>query len=188
MALVKFYKVATLPGTLEPDSFYYVENGSYAESYLTNSSGVARAVGNSAMINALVADALAGWSGDAGALDIVSDIAARDVLTSTLDRNAMILVLDASDDPTVDAGSALYAFAASTETIYKVAEYESMDVVVQWASIQGGPSSTPAQIDTAVSQTHTHSNKATLDKFSESGGQVLYDGSPIQANWETANW
>src|SRR5690554_308214 len=188
MALVKFYKVATLPGTLEPDSFYYVENGSYAESYLTNSSGVARAVGNSAMINALVADALAGWSGDASALDIVSDIAARDALTTTLDRNAMILVLDATGDPTVDDGSALYAYAAATETIYKIAEYESMDVVVQWASIQGGPSSTPAQIDTAVSQTHTHSNKAVLDKFTESEGQPQYNGQPIKSSWETANW
>lgn len=188
MALVKFYKVATLPGTLEPDSFYYVESGNHAESYLTNSTGDARAVGNSAMINALVADALAGWSGDASALDVVSDIAARDALTATLDRNAMILVLDATDDPTVDAGSALYAYAASTETVYKVAEYESMDVVVQWASIQGGPSSSPAQIDTAVSQTHTHSNKAVLDKFTESEGQPQYNGQPIKSSWETANW
>lgn len=188
MALVKFYKVATLPGSLEPDSFYYVENGSYAESYLTNSSGQARAVGNSAMINALVAEALAGWSGEASALDIVSDIAARDALTDTLDRNAMILVLDASADPTVDAGSALYAYASATDTIYKIAEYESMDVVVEWSSIQGRPNSTPAQIDTAVSQSHTHSNKAVLDKFSESAGQVLYNGNAIQANWETANW
>src|SRR5690606_34947765 len=149
MALVKFYKVATLPGSLEPDSFYYVENGSYAESYLTNSTGVARSVGNTAMINALVAEALADWEGDANALDIVADITARDALTDGLTRNAMILVLDATGDPTVGSGAALYAYAAATETTYKVAEYESMDVALEWSSIQGRPSSTPAQIDTA---------------------------------------
>lgn len=186
MALVKFYKVATLPGTLEPDSFYYVENGSYAESYLTNSLGQARAVGNSAMINALIGAAITDALSDLNALEVVPDIAARDALV--LERNALALVIDATADPTVDAGSALYAYVEADASWVKVAEYESMDVVLQWSSIQGRPNSTPAQIDTAVSQTHTHSNKAVLDKFSESAGQVLYNGSAIQANWETANW
>lgn len=58
MAQIRFFKVATLPGTLEPDSFYFVENGSYSESYLTNSAGVARSIGNSTMINALINEAL----------------------------------------------------------------------------------------------------------------------------------
>ncbi|MFG9650985.1 hypothetical protein ACEP3U_22040 [Pseudomonas aeruginosa] len=39
MAQIQFFKVATLPGTLQPDSFYFVENGNYSESYLTNSAG-----------------------------------------------------------------------------------------------------------------------------------------------------
>lgn len=186
MALVKFYKVAALPGSLEPDSFYYVENGGYAESYLTNSSGQARAVGNSAMINALIGAAITDALSDLNALEVVPDIAARDALV--LERNALALVIDATADPTVDAGSALYAYVEADTSWVKVAEYESMDVVIQWASIQGRPNSSPAQIDTAVSQSHTHSNKAVLDKFTESGGQVLYGGNPIQANWETANW
>lgn len=186
MALVKFYKVATLPGSLEPDSFYYVENGSYAESYLTNSSGVARAVGNSAMITALANEAISNATIAGNALEIVADITARDALV--LDANAFVLVLDASADPTVDAGAALYVYRHSDTTFIKVAEYESLDVVVDWADIQNKPSSSVAQIDAAVSASHSHSNKVVLDKFTESGGQVLYDGSPIQANWETANW
>lgn len=186
MALVKFYKVSTLPGSLEADSFYYVENGSYAESYLTNSAGIARAVGNSAMINALIGAAITDALSDLNALEVVPDIAARDALV--LERNALVLVIDATADPTVDAGSALYAYVEADASWVKVAEYESMDVVLQWSSIQGRPNSTPAQIDTAVSQSHTHSNKAVLDKFSESAGQVLYNGNAIQANWETANW
>ena len=188
MAQVRFYKVTSLPGTLQPDSFYYVENGSYAESYLTNSAGVARSVGNSAMINALISEALANWSGAASTVQIVADIAARDALIATLDANAMILVIDASADPTVDIGSALYAYDATADETYKIAEYESMDVTLTWAAIVGGPSSTPAQIDSAVSASHTHANKATLDKFGEVGGLLRFNGSPIPAEWGGANW
>ena len=186
MALVKFYKVATLPGTLEPDSFYYVENVGYAESYITDSAGIAKSVGNSAMITALANEAIANATITGNALEIVADITARDALA--LDANAFVLVLDASADPTVDAGSALYVYRHSDTTYIKVAEYESMDVVIQWASIQGGPTSTPIQIDSAVSQSHSHSNKAVLDKLSESGGALQYNGEPIQTEWATNNW
>jgi hypothetical protein len=185
---MKFHKVATLPGTLDPDSFYFVEAGSHTESYVTDDAGVAKSIGNSAMINTLIQDALAGWSGDANALDIVADIAARDALTATLDRNAMILVIDATGDSTVSSGSALYAYASSTDQVYKLAEYESMDAVIQWSAIQGRPSSTAAQIDSAVGQAHSHANKAVLDKFGESSGAPTYNGAPIQSNWTTNNW
>ncbi|HCK4406161.1 TPA: hypothetical protein N0G54_006535, partial [Pseudomonas aeruginosa] len=80
MAQIRFFKVATLPGTLEPDSFYFVENGSYSESYLTNSAGVARSIGNSAMINALINEALASLPGTGAPILFVADIAARDAL------------------------------------------------------------------------------------------------------------
>lgn len=188
MAQVRFYKVTTLPGTLQPDSFYYVENGSYAESYLTNSAGVARAVGNSAMINALISEALANWSGSASTVQIVADIAARDALIATLDTNAMILVVDASADPTVEAGSALYAYDATAEEVYKIAEYESMDVVLSWADIVDGPSSSPAQIDSAVSQAHSHSNKATLDLIGADADGMTYNGQGVTTRWTTNNW
>lgn len=188
MAGIKFFKVATLPGTLQAHAFYFVENGTYAESYLTDDTGTARSMGNSAMINALIAAAIADWSSEANALDIVANIAERNALTATLNRNAMILVIDATGDATVSTGSALYAFANSTNTTYKLSEYESMDIVVQWASISGRPSSTPAQIDTAVSQSHAHSNKAVLDALTDSGGTLNYNGSPISTEWATANW
>jgi len=48
---VKFYKVASLPGSLEPDAFYYVENGSYAKAlHYQLRPAWQRVVGNSAMI------------------------------------------------------------------------------------------------------------------------------------------
>lgn len=62
MALaVSFYKVDTLPATLVPNAFYYVENGQYAEAYLTDSNGVAKKIGNSEMIEALTQDINAGF-------------------------------------------------------------------------------------------------------------------------------
>jgi len=50
MAEVKFYKVTSLPQVLVANSFYYVENGNYAEAYLTDDTGVAKKVGNTVMI------------------------------------------------------------------------------------------------------------------------------------------
>lgn len=61
MANVRFYKVSVLPVELDSNSFYYVENGEYAESYLTDSSGVAKKIGNSQMIEALTQDINAGF-------------------------------------------------------------------------------------------------------------------------------
>lgn len=188
MALVRFNKVTTLPGTLAADTFYFVENGSYAESYITDSTGVARSVGNSAMISAIVQAALAEQAASANQLEIVADITARDALTVTLDYSAMVLVIDASADATVDTGSALYAWDYTGTTNYKIAEYESLDVVAQWSSINGRPTSTAAQLDAAVSQAHSHSNKAVLDKIGEGAEGLLFDGAPVSSAWTTANW
>lgn len=73
---------------------------------------------------------------------------------------------------------------------------------VSWSDITGKPTSTPSQIDTAVTNSHTHTNKSLLDTYtqtnadisdavskkhshsnkpvlddlSDSGGQLMYDG------------
>lgn len=184
---VNFYAVSALPGSLEPDSFYYVANGSVAESYLTDNLGNAKSVGNTVMINQLITAALASWEG-ASSMPIVADIAARDALFATATANMLALVIDASADPTVETGSALYAYDFGSSTVYKVAEYESMDLVIQWASIQGKPNSSVAQIDDAVGKAHQHANKAVLDKFTEAGGQLLYAGEGIATSWATKDW
>lgn len=61
MAYVKFFKVTSLPVTPEPNAFYYVENGEYAEAYLTDTSGVAKKIGNTDMIEELTQDINAGF-------------------------------------------------------------------------------------------------------------------------------
>lgn len=188
MALIKFYKVNTLPGTLEGDAFYYVSNGDIAESYLTNSAGIAKSVGNSAMINALIQEALDGLAVQGNAIEIATNIAARDALIAAATSNLLILVVDATGDTSVGTGSALYAFSFSAQTTYKVAEYESMDVILQWTSIVGRPTSSAAQIDSAVSQAHAHTNKVVIDALSDVAGQLQYKGAPLTTNWTTQNW
>ncbi len=185
---IKFYAVAALPQALEADSFYYVANGAVAESYLTDSAGNAKSVGNTVMINQLVANALADWEKTSNSMPIVANIAEREALILTLEKNSFILVLDASADATVNSGSALYAYDFGTTTVYKVAEYESMDLVIQWASIQGRPNSSVAQIDDAVGKAHQHANKTVLDKFTEAGGELKFAGEPIATTWTTKDW
>ena len=196
MAQLNFHKVTTLPGVLQANAVYFVENGTYAETYVTNSVGSARSVGNTAMINALIDfaidtavdtainDAIAA----ANAIEIVADIPARNTLGSSLNRNALVLVLDATGDATVGSGGAMYAYNNAADTFSKVTEYESLDRVITWSEITGKPTSSVAQIDEAVSNSHTHTNKAVIDKVSDAAGQLYYDGNPITTSWATTNW
>lgn len=181
---IKFIKATTLPGTLEPDSFYFIENGTYAESYLTNTAGVARSIGNSAMINALASSVVAA----ANNMQVVANITARDALAPT--SVTLALVLDATGDATVAAGAATYVWDTSGAGAWiKIAEYESMDVVVTWASITGKPTSSVADIDDAVAKRHAHANLTQLDKIGEdANGHLTYDGNPVSVHWDTKNW
>jgi hypothetical protein len=93
------------------------------------------------------------------------------MLASTdVEAGQLVWVNDASDDTTVTSGWAIYRKKVGVGIDYtqlagwtKVSEAEQLDVVVTWDSIQGKPTSTPAQIDQAVTDDHTHANKAQLD-------------------------
>lgn len=187
---IQMHKVTTLPETLEANSLYFVLNGTVAEAYITNQAGVAKSIGNTLFTNNLINEALSNWPGGGGSssLEVVDTYADLQALVATLSSNTLILVIDASDDPSVDAGSAMYVYVHATESVIKIAEYESMDVVLQWASIQGGPTSSPAQIDDAVSKAHSHANKGVLDSLSDDNGKLRYNGEPIPAEWATKDW
>lgn len=182
MAKTKFFKRSALPTTWEPNSFYFIMNSNFAESYVTSSAGVPKAIGNTEMINNLIDNKIAGMN----LLEIVGTIAQRNALTLTV--NTMVLVTDATGDPTVTSGAALYAYSKANNTFTKIAEYESMDVTIQWSNIQGKPNSTPASIDLAVTNSHTHANKAQLDKIAEdSSGDITYGGDAVR-KWDSVDW
>ena len=59
MLTVKVIKAKILPVTLQKDSLYFVENGTYAEAYFTDKFGNPKKVGNSIMIQELSTNATA---------------------------------------------------------------------------------------------------------------------------------
>jgi hypothetical protein len=88
----------------------------------------------------------------------------------------------------VVAGGATYLYNPGTTTWIKSSEAESLDIVLNWATLQGKPTSSVAAIDAAVAASHTHANKAVLDLVTDSGGKLLYNGALPVGRWESAAW
>lgn len=112
---------------------------------------------------------------------IPGEVKSSVVVNNISERNALIkysgmrvIVLNATDDPTVTSGGAEYLWSGS-EWI-KLSETESMDLVLDWNNIVNKPSASPTAIDQAITNSHTHSNKLTLDKISESAGLPTWNG------------
>jgi hypothetical protein len=188
VAVVKLHKTTALPGTLEGHSVYLVAPSAkpnYVEMYVTNADGSqVRRIINSDDIQAMIDAALANVS---GAIEIVADITARNALTPT--NGKYVLVLDATGDPTVNSGAASYVWRSATNEWIKLTEYESMDMTITWAMIQGKPTSSPTAIDSAVANSHTHSNMTQLSKIGEdANGDFTYNGNYPRARLETAGW
>jgi putative heme degradation protein len=59
---------------------------------------------------------------------LVTDIDARNALQPSLTKSGFVLVLDATDDMTVENGAALYFYDKVGDAFHKVSEYESMDL------------------------------------------------------------
>jgi hypothetical protein len=188
MAVIRIHKTTTMPGTLEGHSVYLVAPAAkpdYVEMYVTNADGSqARRIINSDDIQAMIDAAVAGVQ---AGIEIVNDIAARDALTLT--NGKYVLVLDATGDATVTSGAASYVWRAATSQWIKLTEYESLDMTITWAMIQGKPSSSPAALDAAVANSHTHANITQLSKVGEdANGDFTYNGLPPRAWLETAGW
>lgn len=187
MTALTIYRETALPGTLQANSIYMVAPAArpdLVEMYVTgtNSSTVKRII-DKPMIEAMISDAVA----TSGGLEVVADIAERDALSPPADK--LVLVLDASADATVTSGAATYAYRYSTSEWTKISESESLDVVLDWASITDKPSSTVADIDDAVTKRHTHANKTELDKVGEDGsGNLTYNGSLPATGWSSTGW
>jgi hypothetical protein len=121
-------------------------------------------------------------------LTIVADISARNALLP-LTSAKWVYVINATGDTTVTAGGATYLYNPGTTSWVKASESESMDVILQWSSITGRPSSAVADIDDAVTKRHAHANLVQLDKIGEDGGgSMTYNGSAVGANWANAAW
>lgn len=153
---LKIFRETVLPSpqNLLPYSVYLVApegQEDYVELFVTNSSisstaPYARRVVNQADVTTLINAKIQ----ETRELIIVADIAARDLLTSTLIQ--LVFVVDATADATVNSGGATYLYNPDDDVYIKISETESLDVVVNFDDIVGGPNSTAAEIDNAVNR------------------------------------
>jgi hypothetical protein len=177
-------KVAALPGTLAPSTLYFVSdavNADLMKVYLSDSTGASvRHLLTKQEVDIAISTAVSA----ANAMIRVADIAARDALTPP--GNMLVLVTDATGDPTVLTGAATYFWDGAVWT--KMTEFESVDVVQSWANLQGKPTSTVAAIDAAVAASHSHTNKAVLDLLTDNAGALQYNGSPIATAYTAEAW
>lgn len=183
---MRIERVNALPATLSGSTMYVVKSSEagLADVYFTNNDGTeARHVIKKSEITDMINTSIGNFTN----IQLAADITARDALSLT--RNALVLVLDATDDATVSNGAALYLYDVATTAWHKVSEFESMDVTLTWDAIQGRPTSTVAEIDDAVAKAHVHANKAQLDKIGEDADGVLqYNGAYIEAQIAVNEW
>lgn len=158
MAQFNISKVNALPEVLAPNTLYFVNNAvsGQLELHVSDKDGTStkHAIVKSE-VESMIQESVAAIKPIA-----VATISDRDALQN-VNVNQLVLVTDASGDATVTSGAAMYY---KTEGGYqKIAEYESLDLELTWDSISGKPTSDVSAIDTAVTNSHTHSNKALLD-------------------------
>lgn len=99
---------------------------------------------------------------------VVADIAARNAITDTYE-GLRVHVLDATGDSTVTSGWAEYVYDAANSSWSKVAEKESMDIVLDWSNLKNIPDVV---------------KKLNADE----SGQLLYNGSPIYTDIRSVNF
>lgn len=189
MATYSIYRETALPSELQPNSIYLIApttTTKYVEVYVTGlTKEVVRRTIKESDVQLMIDASITNSGGNN--LIIVANITERDALTLT--DNTFCYVQDATGDVTVASGAALYLWDKTAQQWLKVAEYESMDVVLDWNKIQNKPTSSVAEIDDAVSKKHTHSNKTQLDKITEDAqGNILYGGNRPTIEWTSTTW
>lgn len=190
MAILTICKETALPGVLQANAMYLIAPPSkpdYVEIYITDKNGTAaKRIPTTDDIQALV-DTATGGIVPGSKLEIVATIAARDLLAPT--ENITVLVLDATDDLSVESGAATYVYEVATTIWHKISEAESMDLVLDWANVTNKPNSSVADIDDAVAKRHDHANLTQLNKIDQDvDGNFTYGGVAPKAALETNNW
>ena len=124
-------------------------------------------------VETLIAQSVGGFAD----IKFVQNISERDAIVWS--QSGMVLVLDATDDLTVEQGAAAYLYQLDSQTFTKIYEFESLDIVQNWENIQGRPVSSPESIDDAVNKAHSHSDLETLELYGRDidgpkfNGQIL---------------
>jgi hypothetical protein len=109
---------------------------------------------------------------------VVADITERDLLANTQLKDTIVMVNDASDDLTVDAGKAAYFWNQTTDVFDKVFDSNQMDAEADYADLMDSPASDVLDIDGLVTSDHPHAND--LGGLSESvDGFMTYNNKTL---------
>lgn len=178
-------KYVTLkPTTLLRNTLYYFKDAGAVKHSLTDGMGVPMSLGESSS-PALDIEMIIRASSQ---VDIVKDIRTMNETIIATPIDSVFLVVDASSVGLRNSGG-LYVFSSALGQTVLVAEYVSLPKIITWDELIGNPESTPAAIDEAVSHMHGHTNKTTLDKWSEDPlGIPLFDGERVNPVWKTRTW
>lgn len=154
------FKVTALPTTLVANAIYYVSSfltPTLVDIYVVDALGAAtKHTLNTTDVNALINSALATNQ----QLSIVSNIAERNLLTPI--KPVWVYVEDATADTSVASGGATYLYNPAAFNWVKASEAESLDIALNWASLQNKPVASVSAIDAAVVASHTHDNLLAL--------------------------
>lgn len=190
MSQLKISKVTALPGLLTPSTLYLVADPVRTNDvniYVSDNLGTAvKHVPTFAELETMVDSKIAVGLSSASSLKVVADITARNALAPTV--TTLALVLDATVDTTVLTGAATYVYDTSNSSWSKISEHESLDVVLEWTSINGKPIATVADIDDAVSKRHIHTNTTVLDLITDSSGVLFYNGNAVVPQLLAEQW
>lgn len=181
----KAFKETALPSQLQAHAIYLIAptgKDEYVELYVTDASGRARRHFNENDARTLFGQLASAKAG----LSVVETISARNLISNPLEGSE-VFVKNATEDSTVSSGGARYLRVGSSWI--KVSETEAMDLRLSWDSLDGRPNSSPTQIDQAVQNAHSHTNKTQLDKISEDAtGNLTYGGQAVKTQWANVGW
>ena len=104
---------------------------------------------------------------------------------SNIDYGILVMVIDATGDPSVDSGWAVYRRKKNSDEYWelsgwdKVIEGESVEVDLIWDLIPGKPSSAIEDIDQMVEDAHNHSQLEVINGISEIDNHLAYKNKKI---------
>lgn len=196
MSALRILRASSLPATpalREKNCMYLVKQPGKTtfDMYVVDAAGNAFSGFTSERLTEVIAE----YSNTTRETESVANIAARNALVNP--GNRLIFVDDATGDPTVEYGSAMYFYKASTASYVKVWAADGSagggsggsGGNVQWSDIIGAPNVSVAGLEQAVANSHTHANKDVLDKLSVVGGELHYNGAKVASvSMGATNW
>ena len=103
------------------------------------------------------------------------------LLESKAQPGKLVMVLDATGDPSVDTGWAVYRrtkdqhFEDLTKGWEKVSEQEAIEIDMHWRNVKNHPQSNPADIDDMVRNAHIHRDLTALHSLGQANADSVFD-------------